>query len=148
MTSSRPSAGTWKFSFFSICLVLSGWYNRMKLGGLGFCQFFSKYIFMILSGKQLTFGSNSLISKAECAVSSPTHSLIFNQVPSGFESGSLLFQWTWSWLNLIRNKWMYRSRHCIFCFADEAITAECRLFTYLPIYLFFKFFAVLLPLTN
>ena len=69
-------------------------YNRMKLDGLGFCQSFrnwkSKYIFIILSGKQLTFSSNSLISEAEGAVSSPTHSLIFNQVPLGFESGSVL----------------------------------------------------------
>jgi len=30
-------------------------------------------------GKHLNFGSNSLISEAEDAVSSPTHSLIFNQ---------------------------------------------------------------------
>ena len=43
---------------------------------------------MILSGKQLTFGSNSLISEAEDAVSSPTHSLIFNQVQSGSTTGS------------------------------------------------------------
>ena len=69
-------------------------YNRMKLDSLGFRQFFrnfkSKYIFIILSGKQLTFGSDSLISEAEDNVSSPTHSLIFNQVQSGFESGSVL----------------------------------------------------------
>jgi len=39
-------------------------------------------------GKQLTFGSNSLISEAEDAVSSPTHSLIFNQVQSGSTTGS------------------------------------------------------------
>ena len=40
---------------------------------------------VILSGKKLTFGS---IREAVEAVSSPTHSLIFNQVPSGFESAS------------------------------------------------------------
>lgn len=45
-------------------------------------------MFFWISGKQLTFGSNSLISEAEDAVSSPTHSLIFNQVQSGSTTGS------------------------------------------------------------
>ena len=33
MTSSRPSAGTWKFSFFSICLVLSDLVYNLSSSG-------------------------------------------------------------------------------------------------------------------
>ena len=43
----------------------------------------NKYISVILSGKKLTFGSNSLISGTEDVVSSRKHSLIFNQVQLG-----------------------------------------------------------------
>ena len=78
----------------NLCRTFVRRYNRMKLDGLGFRQFLrnlkSKYIFVILSGKQLTFGSNSLISEAEDAVSSPTHLLIFNQVQSKAITGSVL----------------------------------------------------------
>ena len=49
----------------------------------------NKYILVILSGKKLTFGSNSLISEAEDAGSSPTHSLIFNLVQSEAITGSV-----------------------------------------------------------
>ena len=60
---------------YSLNFLLSTW------------QRFQRLFFWIL-GKQLTFGSNSLISEAEDAVSSPTHSLIFNQVQSGSTTGS------------------------------------------------------------